>query len=389
MDPHPVLFHIFIIFTGAAALATVALFARQAMLLAYILLGVLLGPSVLGLVSDPLLVKNMAEIGIMFLLFLLGLNLYPPKLLHMFRKATAVTIISSLVFALLGAGIGAVAGFNWQENVVIGAALMFSSTILGLKLLPTTVLHHQRAGEVMISVLLLQDLLAILVLLLLKGISKEGAALEGIGWLMLALPTLLGFAFGFERYVLIKLIRRFDKIHEYIFLVAIGWCLGIAELSALLGLSQEIGAFIAGVALATSPIAVFIAESLKPLRDFFLVMFFSSLGAGLDLGQLPQVLAPATLLAALILLVKPAVFKALLVKVEETARLSWEIGFRLGQASEFSLLVAVLAQDAGVIGERASYLIQLATVLTFIASSYLIIMRYPTPIAISDRLRRD
>jgi Kef-type K+ transport system membrane component KefB len=359
------------------------------MLLAYIAVGILLGPSVSGLVSDPLLVRNMAEIGIMFLLFLLGLNLYPAKLLHMFRSATAVTVVSSLVFALLGAGVGALAGFNWQESVVIGASLMFSSTILGLKLLPTTVLHHQRAGEVMISVLLLQDLLAILVLMLLKGLGKGDAPVEDIGALLVTLPALLLFAFLFERYVLIKLIRRFDKIYEYIFLVAIGWCLGVAQLSAVLGLSQEIGAFIAGVAIATSPIAMFIAESLKPLRDFFLVMFFFSLGASLDLAELPQVLLPSVLLAALILLVKPAVFKALLVKVEETARLSWEIGARLGQGSEFSLLVAVLAQDAGVIGERASHLIQLTTVLTFIASSYFIVMRYPTPIALSDRLRRD
>lgn len=389
MDTHPILFHIFVIFTGAAVLATVALYARQVMLIAYIALGVLLGPWGWGLVSDPALVQKMAEVGIMFLLFLLGLNLHPNRLVRMLRQATSVTLISSLVFGLLIALTGMLNGFGWRESVIMGAALMFSSTIIGLKLLPTTVLHHQHAGEVIISVLLLQDLIAIVVLLLLKGLAKGGPPMSDIGSLLLALPELLLFAFLFERYVLIKLLRRFDKIHEYIFLTAIGWCLGLAELANVLGLSREIGAFIAGVALAASPISLFISERLKPLRDFFLVMFFFSMGAGINLGMVPQVLMPTLWLTTLILLLKPLVFRILLVGTDETAPFSWEIGIRLGQGSEFSLLIAVLAYHAGVIGERASYLIQLTTVLTLVASSYLIVMLYPTPIAISDRLRRD
>jgi len=389
MNTHPILFHIFVIFTGAAALATVALYARQVMLIAYIALGVLLGPGGWALVSDPALVKKMAEVGIMFLLFLLGLNLHPNRLVRMLRQATSVTLISSLVFGLSIALVGKLNGFGWRESVIMGAALMFSSTIIGLKLLPTTVLHHQHAGEVIISVLLLQDLIAIVVLLLMKGLAKGGPPISDIGSLLLALPELLLFAFLFERYVLIKLLRRFDKIHEYIFLTAIGWCLGLAELADVLGLSREIGAFIAGVALAASPISLFISESLKPLRDFFLVMFFFSMGASINLSIVPQVSIPTLSLTALILLLKPFVFRILLVGTDETAPFSWEIGMRLGQGSEFSLLIAVLAYDAGVIGERASYLIQLTTVLTLISSSYLIVMLYPTPIAISDRLRRD
>jgi len=118
-------------------------------------------------------------------------------------------------------------------------------------------------------------------------------------------------------------------------------------------------------------------------------MFFFALGAGLNLTVLADVMLPALMLATLVLLVKPVVFKALLVHVEETAPFAWEMGVRLGQGSEFALLIAVVALDAGVIGERSSYLIQMTTVLTFIASSYVIVMHYPTPIAVSDRLRRD
>ncbi|MDY6991430.1 MAG: cation:proton antiporter [Pseudomonadota bacterium] len=384
-----IVFYMFVIFTGSAVLATLALYARQALLVAYILLGILVGPSALQIISDTEFVKEIADIGIIFLLFLLGLNLQPQDLIHMLRKTTVVTLLSSLIFALLGFGIGWLFGFSFKENLLIGAAVTFSSTIIGLKLLPTTVLHHRHAGEVIVSILLLQDLIAIIVLLILEGTGKNNVLWVDISLLLLGLPLLIGFALIFERYVLLKLIRRFDKIQEYIFLMTIGWCLGMAELATFVSLSHEVGAFIGGVVLASSPIARFIAESLKPLRDFFLVIFFFSLGASFDLAILYDVLLPASMLAAVMLLVKPWVFHFLLVKVGEQTKMSLEIGVRLGQISEFSLLVAVVALTHQVISESASYLIQAATVMTFVVSSYFIVLRYPTPIAVSDRLRRD
>ena len=113
------------------------------------------------------------------------------------------------------------------------------------------------------------------------------------------------------RLVLLALIKRFDRYHEYIFLLSIGWCLGLAELSVWLGLSAEIGAFIAGISIASSPIAQYIAISLKPLRDFFLVVFFFSVGSGLDVAALPQVILPAALIAGILLLLKPAIYYVL------------------------------------------------------------------------------
>jgi Kef-type K+ transport system membrane component KefB len=389
MESNPIIFHIFVIFTGSAILATLALYARQALLVGYIIWGILLGPSGFAVIQDTSIINAIAQIGIIFLLFLLGLNLQPQDLLHTVRKTTVVTLISSLVFALLGFSIGWLFGFQLWENLLIGASVMFSSTIIGLKLLPTTVLHHKHAGEVMVSILLLQDLIAIIVLLILQGWSKGGTPLSNIGLLILGLPALIGFAVLFERYVLIKLIRRFDKIQEYIFLVTIGWCLGMAELATFLSLSHEIGAFIGGVVLASSPISRFIAESLKPVRDFFLVMFFFALGASVDINILYTVLLPATVLASTMFLVKPFVFKFLMIGLKEPAPLSLEIGFRLGQISEFSLLIAVVALSTGVISDKASYVIQAATIMTFMASSYFIVLKYPTPIAVSDRLRRD
>ena len=189
--------------------------------------------------------------------------------------------------------------------------------------------------------------------------------------------------------IIFRLIAKFDQIKEYVFLLAIGWCLGVAEVGKLAGLSVEIGAFIAGVTLATNPISRYIAESLKPLRDFFLVMFFFALGAGFDVRMLGEVLVPALVLAAAGVLLKPQVFRLLLKREKEKERLAGEIGVRLGQISEFSLLIGVVATSTALITERASSLIQTATILTFIVSSYWIVMRYPTPIAVNEKLRRD
>jgi len=383
------IFSLFVIFTGAAVLATLALYARQALPVAYIVLGVCIGPFGAGWLADPVIVSQLSEVGIIFLLFLLGLDLAPRELVSMLRKATLVTLASSAGFALIGMGVAMMAGFDVGSALLIGAAMTFSSTIIGLKLLPTTVLHHQHTGEIIVSILLLQDLLAIALLVLLKGFAGEGDLVERLAMLALGLPVLLALTFLIERYVLIRLIRRFNKIREYIFLMAIGWCLCVAEVATLFGLSHEIGAFIAGVSLATNPIALYIADSLKPLRDFFLVLFFVSLGAGVDLGVVLEVLLPAAALAVLLLMAKPAFFQGLLRLTGEPPALALEVGVRLGQVSEFALLIAVLAMDNGVLAPRGAYLIQTTAVLTFVVSTYWIVLRYPTPVAVSDRLRRD
>ena len=386
-----VTFIIFVIFTGAALFATIALYARQTLIVAYIALGILLGPFGLGLVRNQEFIQQVSDIGIMFLLFLLGLSLNPRKLVGLLRDTTLITVLSGLIFSLLGYVFARALGFNQIDSLVIAGSMVFSSTIIGLRLLPTTVLHHRHTGEVIISVLLLQDLIAILMMLLLHSRADTGSSnTHDLIKLIISLPLLILFTFAFERYVLSRLFRKFDKILEYIFLVAIGWCVGISELAYWLGLSHEIGAFIAGVSIATGPISLFIAESLKPLRDFFLIIFFFTIGASLQLNQLAHIILPAAGLAVLVLIIKPIVFSFLLKQFgHEQKKTSWEIGFRMGQLSEFSILLGALALNVSVISERAGYLIHAATIITFIISSYLIVFNYPTPIAISDRLRRD
>ena len=389
MDFSSITFSFFLIFTGAAVFASLALYTRQPLIIAYIALGACIGPYGLSLVTDLDLLTDIGHVGIIFLLFLLGLDMQPQALWLTLRKSVVVAVFSSCIFLLGGCAVAYLFGYSIIDSLVIGAAMMFSSTIIGIKLLPTTVLHHRHIGELMIGLLLLQDLLAIIVLMVLLSANSGDSMGTTLTVSLLSLPLLAGAALLIVRFVLLPLITRFDSFHEYIFLLAIGWCLGMAEAASALGLSAEIGAFIAGVTIATSPISQYIAINLKPLRDFFLILFFFSVGARFNLALLYQVLVPAILLSARVLCLKPVVYRYLLKGVSEERSMGWDLGFRLGQASEFSLLIAYVAIGGALISEQASLLIQATTIITLLVSSYIVVLNYPTPIAISDHLRRD
>ena len=385
------IFSFFLIFSGAAVLATLALYSRQPLLIAYIALGCLLGPFGLKLVTNADLISDIAHAGIIFLLFLLGLDLQPKNLIQLSSRTALGATVSALVFSLFGFLIAQAFGLNFLESIIVGISGIFSSTIIGIKLLPTTVLHHKHTGEVVVNMLLLQDLLAIVVIIFLKpGDTGDAFAhLKGLATFLITLPVLMFSAFSFVKYVFLPLLEKYDHFQEYIFLMSIGWCLGLAQLAHSIGLSAEIGAFIAGISIASSPISIYIANSLKPLRDFFLVLFFFSLGAGFDLSLIKLIFFPALFIAMGVLILKPIVFYFLLRNINESKELSWEVGFRLGQNSEFSLLIAYMAANSAIISATTSHIIQGATILTFIISTYIVSLRYPSPIASSEKLRRD
>ena len=395
MHSESVIFSFFLIFTGAALLATFSLYFRQPLLLAYIVLGAILGPYGLAWVVDTELLADVSHVGIIFLLFLIGLDMQPSHLFQMLKKGYMIAFISSVAFALLGFSVAYGFGFNMLDSLIVGASTMFSSTIIGIKLLPTTVLHHKQTGELVVGLLLLQDLIAIILLTLLTTLGQQfsqGLELSLTTDLLIslaALPMLMLAALGFVRWVLLPLIKRFDRFHEYIFLLALGWCLGLAELAHSIGLSAEIGAFIAGVSLASSLISQYIAINLKPIRDFFLVLFFFSIGASFNFPLMHSVWFQCMVLAVLVVTIKPVVFGWIIRPICKSKATSWEVGFRLGQTSEFSILIATLAASSMLISESASILIQATAIITFVASSYLVVWNFKSPIAIKDHLRHD
>ena len=377
-----------LIFAGAALFATLFLYLKQPIILAYIVLGIFVGPKGLGLINDAEQIEQLAHIGIILLLFLIGLNFQPKKLVGLLGPIGIVTLATCFIFMLLGLTAALALGYPLLDSLIIGAALMFSSTIVSLKLIPTTQLHHHHVGEVMISVLLLQDVIAIVLIVLVTEGGMDDITIS-VALLLLKLAVLSVMSFVIVRFVITKLFLKFDVIKEHTFVMALGWGLLVAGAAEMLGLSFEMGAFIAGISLATVPIALVIAEDLKPLRDFFLILFFFSIGAEFDLVVSQQLIVPGLIITTLLMVAKPVIFNWGFKVIGEKPQISAEIGVRLGQASEFSLLIAFSALASGLIEERSSNLIQLVVVLTFVASTYWVVSAYPTPISYKSSQRKD
>ncbi|MDH5710653.1 MAG: cation:proton antiporter [Gammaproteobacteria bacterium] len=381
-------YELVVIFAGSALFATAFLYLKQPVMLAYIALGILAGPWGLGIIESAAHIEQLSHLGIILLLFLIGLNLQPDRLIKLFSQTTALTLFSSVVFMLSTAAITLFFGYSLTESLIIGAAMMFSSTIVSLKLIPTTTLHHKHRGEMMVSVLLMQDVIAIVLILMLSTGTQDNVPLTAL-FLLVKLIMMVVVSFLLVRYVINTLLMRFDIIAEYVFLLSLGWGLLGAGIGSMLGLSYEMGAFIAGVTFASSPIAMVVAENLKPLRDFFLILFFFAIGANINVLMAERVLLDALVVALGVVIFKPLVFRFFFGHIGEKDKTSWELGARLGQASEFSILVAFTALGADLISEQASYLIQTVVVVTFILSTYWVVYKYPTPISSDASHRKD
>ncbi len=369
-----------LIYGGAALVATMALFARQQLIIAYMFLGMAMGPYGMQMISDPDSVEQIGHAGMIFLLFLAGLHLDPKNLLQQLQKAVLVTVSTSFTFAVLSyLVVITFTSLSQMEAMVIGASMMFSSTLIGLKLLPTNMLHRQPIGELMISVLIIQDLLAIATMITLKTMGSVEVETNQILQLFLSIPILLLYAFFVERFFLARLFVMFESVREYLFILSVGWCLSVSEIANVLGLSHEIGAFIAGVAIASSSVSTYLAECLNPLRDFLLVLFFFSIGANLNVLELLNLGGPVVLLAATIMVSKPLLYWVMFGWSKEDAPISWEAGVRLGQSSEFSILVSQIAVKFNVLSKVGAALIEATTMLTFMVSSYWVSRKFETP----------
>lgn len=388
MNLDSIIFELSIIIVGAAALGTLFLYAKQPILTAYIAIGFAVGPNGLALIQSIDHIEKIAHFGVILLLFLIGLNLQPMKLLRILQKTAILTFGTSVVFGYMSFLFALLLRFDMHSAVLFGAAMMFSSTVVGLKLVPTTALHHKRTGEVMTGVLLLQDVLAILVILFVTG-EKSDHVLVTFAILAGKFLVLCLLSFAGVRFVMVPLLRRFDVVQEYTFVATLGWCLLWAEAAHILGLSYEMGAFVAGLSIASCQIALVIAEHLKPLREFFLILFFFAVGAELNFRLDARLILSGLLFGAILVPLKAAVFRFAFRKSGESPQLSQELAVRLAQSSEFSLLVVFAALSIGVLSAERAMVVQIATIVTFIISTYWTVLRYPTTISMNAALRRD
>jgi len=381
-----VFFQISLIIITCAVLSWGALLLRQPIIVAYLIGGFLCGTSGFGLIHDTAVIDGISDLGITLLLFLAGIVLHPRRLNELLRQTLLLTLINSATAILVCSGFCLLWGFRPIEAFFIGLPFIFSSTILVIKLLPTTALHHKRMGAYCIAILIAQDIIAVTLLILIG--SQDGSPMQ---WLLLPVKgiALIAAAFAFEQLILRRAMARCDRFHEILQLLALGWCLLLALISDKIGLSHEIGAFVAGVALARSPLAFFLSEQLKPFRDFFLVFFFFVLGTQFNPSAMRAVALPALILCPLMMASKYGTFRWLFRRIEEDAPFAHETGARLAQASEFSLILVIAEQRAGLLSVNGFQLVQLVTVLSMLLSSYLVTARFPSPLASNPKLKQD
>jgi Kef-type K+ transport system membrane component KefB len=369
----------------AAVVAAVGQKLRQPVIVAFIAVGVLVGPSALAIIEQPAEIELLARIGISLLLFVVGLKLD----LHLIRSVGGVALATGLGQVAFTSAVGFVIalglGFDAVTALYIAVALTFSSTIIIVKLLSDKRELDDLHGKIAVGFLIVQDIVVVLVMI---ALSAFGGVQEGAGLpLEMVLVLLKGAAFVgaiavLIRWVMNPLLTRLADTPELLVLFSIAWAVALAAFGDALGFSAEVGAFLAGVSLASTANREAVATRLVTLRDFLLLFFFIELGAQLDLGLLGTQLPAAILLSLFVLIGNPILVLLIMAAMGYRAKTGFLAGLTVAQISEFSLILAALGVALGHIGNDAMGLITTVGLVTIGLSTYLILYSHP----IYDRL---
>ena len=371
----------------AAAVSIIMRLLRQPLIVGYILTGILVGPSFLHIITEKETFESFSSIGIALLLFIIGLGLNVTIIRKLGRTVLLVAALEIIIMGILGYVASKAMGFGNIEAVIVGTALTFSSTIIIMKVLGDKREQTRLYGQICIGILLVEDIVATIALLVLSAAGTGGITPGEFGLLALKGVVLAGGLALASTLFLPRVAKFIASTQELLFLCAIAWGFGIASLFQLGGFSIEVGALFAGVSLAALPYSQEIAARLKPLRDFFIVVFFIVLGEGLLFSDLSSALLPALVLSALVILIKPILVMAGMGIMGYTKRTSFKTGIPIAEISEFSLILVVLAQSYGLVSPTISAIITLVAVITIGVSTYL--MHYDDQLyeLISDHLR--
>lgn len=344
---------------------------HQPLIIGYILTGLVVGPAVLGLIDSYETLEVFSSFGIALLLFIVGLGLNPKVVKEVGRVSVVVGLGQIVLTALLSFGIATALGYSPVTALYIAIALAFSSTIIVLKMLSDKKDQNKLYGKIAIGILLVQDIVATIALLTASATAVSG--LSYVDFLTLAAKggIVVSLVLLFVQYVLQPMNGFLAKSSEMLFLFAMAWGFGIASLTYLGGFSLEVGALFAGVALAGMPYAQEIASRLRPLRDFFIVVFFIVLGSTVEVDGLHSVFWQALILSAFVLILKPFIVMWLMSILGYTKKTSFKAGLSLAQISEFSIIFILLGYRNGQVSDEVVTLITLVGIFTIAASTYL------------------
>lgn len=370
MTPDGIFLDLSFIIVVGAVVSLVMRLLRQPLILGYIITGLLVGPAGFNLIHLETF-DAFASIGIALLLFIIGLGMNIAVIQRLGKTVFIAAGAELLTVGTVGFAASTLLGFNRIEALVMGLCLFFSSTIIIVKILSDKKEQSRLHGQIAIGIVLLDDIVATIALLFVAAGKDSSIGLTKLGVLALQGALLLIFLVLASKVILPRLARFVASSQEMLFLFAIGWGFGVASLFQLAGFSIELGALFAGVSLGGLPYAQEIEARLKPLRDFFVVLFFIVLGKSLSLTGLSGALLPAAVLSAVVLLVKPATIISTLGLMGYTKRASFMASINLSQISEFSIVLAVLATTSGIIDSNVRAIITLVAIITIACSSYL------------------
>ncbi|MCK5452547.1 MAG: cation:proton antiporter, partial [Candidatus Aenigmarchaeota archaeon] len=323
-------------------------FLRQPLIIGYIISGIIAGPVVFNIVQSADTFSTFAQMGIIFLLFMVGLNLNF-RVIGDVGKTSLLTGVGQVVFtSLIGYFIGRfLLGFPNIVAIYLAIAISFSSTIIIMKLLSDKKDLEALYGRISIGFLIVQDLIAIFVLTLISSVQRGDSvtgfafesAIKGIGSLVVLVIISL--------YIFPHITKLIAKSQEFLMLFAISWCFAVASVFNYLNLSIEAGALLAGISLSMTPNHYEISYKMRPLRDFFIILFFVLLGSQMVFASISQYIVPAILFSVFILIGNPLIVMTLMGLMGYTKRNSFLAGLTVAQISEFSLILIALGVKMG------------------------------------------
>ncbi len=345
---------------------------RQPLIIAYIITGILSGPVFFNLINkEQEYFHIFAEFGVILLLFLVGLGLNFSFLKKMGKVAT-VTGVGQVIFtSLFGFLILIGLGFEREFAMYLAIAMTFSSTIIIMKLLSEKREAETVYGRYTIGLMLVQDIIAIILLILLP-LSNSGESLFISVMMLLAKSVLFLLCIYFISKFVLRLLDRAAQSGEFLLIFTIGWCFTVAALADMVGLSLEVGAIVAGLSLGSSVYQSEISSRIRPLRDFFIVLFFIILGSEMDLSNIGEVVLPGVILSSFVLLGNPLILYILYRTMKFTRRISFKAGLTAAQVSEFGFIFLFIVEQQGYVQGDMMPLFTFVALATIFVSSYLI-----------------
>jgi len=364
----------------SAAAGAVSLWLRQPVLIAYIVIGIVAGPALLGVVTAHDQIDLLAQVGVAVLLFVVGLKLDLQHIRHIGPVALA-TGLGQLTFTIIiGFLLILAMGKGWVEALYVAVALTFSSTIIIVKLLSDKREIDSLHGRIAIGFLIVQDLavvVAMMVMSALRGGGGEGSLLALAGSLSLRIGVAAVGMYLLMRYVLPRVVDRMAQSQELLLIFAIAWGTSLAALGEWAGFSKEAGAFLAGFSLASTHYRDAINARLTGIRDFLLLFFFIDLGAKLDFSTLGGEVWPAVVLSLFVLIGNPLIVMAIMGYMGYRKRTGFLCGLTVAQISEFSIIFVAMGISLGHVGNGALGLTTLVGLVTIAFSTYMILYSHP------------